>query len=77
MKKYPAALQELIAKPGDAAMASKWGGPYMDKIAKDPWERDFQYVSPGKHNVDSFDVWSNGPDGQDGTADDIGNWQST
>jgi general secretion pathway protein G len=31
---------------------------------------------PGKHNTDSFDVWSVGPDGQDGTEDDIGNWQS-
>src|SRR3954468_9251031 len=37
MKKYPGNLQELITKPGDAAAASRWGGPYMDKVAKDPW----------------------------------------
>ena len=29
----------------------------------------------GKHNSDSFDIWSTGPDGQDGTEDDIGNWE--
>jgi general secretion pathway protein G len=32
-------------------------------------------VAPGKHNPDTFDVWSVGPDGQDGTDDDIGNWE--
>jgi general secretion pathway protein G len=77
MKKYPASLPELVTKPNDAAMQNRWGGPYMDKISKDPWDRDYHYASPGKHNADSFDVWSTGPDGQDGTADDIGNWEST
>ena len=77
MKKYPANLQDLVGKPSDAAAANRWGGPYMDKIAKDPWDREYKYVSPGKHNADSFDVWSAGPDGQDGTADDIGNWENS
>jgi len=77
MKKYPGNLQDLVGKPSDAAAANRWGGPYMDKIAKDPWDREYKYVSPGKHNVDSFDVWSAGPDGQDGTADDIGNWENS
>jgi general secretion pathway protein G len=49
----------------------------MDKIAKDPWERDYRFAAPGKHNPESFDVWSVGPDGQDGSADDIGNWENT
>jgi len=77
MKKYPGNLQELIQKPGDAAAANRWAGPYMDRIAKDPWDREYHYASPGKHNTNSFDVWSAGPDGQDGSADDIGNWEST
>jgi general secretion pathway protein G len=77
MKKYPSNLQELLDKPGDAAAANRWGGPYMNKAAKDPWEREYKYVSPGKHNADSYDVWSAGPDGQDGTADDIGNWENS
>jgi general secretion pathway protein G len=76
MKRYPSNLQELIDKPSDAAAANRWSGPYMSKIAKDPWDREYKYVSPGKHNPDSFDMWSAGPDGQDGSQDDIGNWDN-
>jgi general secretion pathway protein G len=76
-KNYPGSLQDLLAKPNDATIANRWGGPYMDKIAKDPWDREYRFAAPGKHNPDSFDVWSVGPDGQDGSADDIGNWEST
>jgi general secretion pathway protein G len=76
-RQYPSDLEELITKPSDAALANRWGGPYMDKIAKDPWENDYRFAAPGKHNADSFDVWSVGPDGQDGSADDIGNWESS
>jgi general secretion pathway protein G len=77
MRQYPSDLQELVTKPSDAAAATKWGGPYMDKIAKDPWDQDYRFAAPGKHNADSFDVWSVGPDGQDGSADDIGNWEAS
>jgi general secretion pathway protein G len=76
-RQYPSDLQELVTKPNDATLASRWGGPYMDKIAKDPWDNDYRFAAPGKHNPDSFDVWSVGPDGQDGSADDIGNWESS
>jgi len=77
MRQFPSSLQELIAKPSDAALANRWGGPYMDKIARDPWDKEYRYVTPGKHNPESFDVWSTGPDGQDGSADDIGNWDNS
>ena len=30
--------------------------------------------SPGAHDVRTYDLWSNGPDGHDGTEDDIGSW---
>lgn len=40
----------------------------------DPWGQKFFYRYPGSHNPTSFDVWSSGPDRQDGTDDDIGNW---
>jgi general secretion pathway protein G len=54
----------------------KWNGPYREKaVPSDPWGRQYQYASPGRHNTDSYDVWSLGPDGADGTDDDIGNWQ--
>jgi general secretion pathway protein G len=76
-RQYPDDLQSLVTQPSDARMAEKWGGPYMDKIARDPWDNEYRFAAPGKHNPDSFDVWSVGPDGQDGSADDIGNWETT
>jgi general secretion pathway protein G len=75
-RNYPQGLEGLISKPGDSAAASRWAGPYLDagKVPLDPWDRDYKFAAPGKHNPDTFDVWSVGPDGQDGTEDDIGNW---
>jgi general secretion pathway protein G len=37
----------------------------------DPWAHPYQYRNPGKVNPSGYDVYSMGPDGQDGTADDI------
>jgi general secretion pathway protein G len=71
-------LQALRNCPSDLANPAKWGPtPYLKTdIPPDPWGREYQYCQPGRHNPDTFDVWSLGPDGQDNTADDIGNWQS-
>lgn len=66
-------LQDLVTKPRDAV---NWRGPYLDNIPKDPWQNDYIYECPGKHNPSSYDVMSMGPDGQSGTSDDIGNWQA-
>jgi general secretion pathway protein G len=74
---YPQALDGLITKPGDANLSDRWAGPYLDatKLPLDPWDHEYKFAAPGKHNPDSFDIWSMGPDGQDGTPDDIGNWE--
>ena len=40
----------------------------------DAWGRPMRYRCPGRHNPDGYDLWSVGPDGIDGTADDITNW---
>ena len=65
-------LNDLVKQPNDTP---NWHGPYLDKIPKDPWENDYIYECPGKHNPSSFDLMSMGPDGQAGTADDITNWE--
>jgi general secretion pathway protein G len=51
-------------------------GPYLDGevIPKDPWGHDYVYQCPGRHNTDSFDLFSLGSDGRAETEDDIGNW---
>lgn len=74
-RKLPTDLNELVDKPGDSKVAERWRGPYLDRKAVDPWDNEFKIAVPGKHNAESYDVWSVGPDGQDGTADDIGNWE--
>lgn len=77
---YPATaegLQALLAAP--AGKADRWRGPYVKEdggIPRDPWKEPYQYRSPGIKNKSTYDLWSKGPDLQDGTADDIGNWAS-
>ena len=44
---------------------------YMPKKQKDPWNHDYILRCPGQVNVDGIDVVSLGPDGQEGTPDDI------
>jgi general secretion pathway protein G len=44
---------------------------YMPRRQKDPWNKDFIMRCPGQINTDGIDVISVGPDGTEGTADDI------
>jgi general secretion pathway protein G len=76
-KNYPGSLSDLVNKPSDSKIAERWEGPYLDvsKVPPDPWDNEYKFAAPGKHNTESFDVWSVGPDKQDGTEDDIGNWE--
>ncbi len=75
---YPSDLSSLRSStpPAEASGAnSQWSGPYLNKdVPPDPWGNPYQYNPNGGRNTDKADVWSLGPDGQDGTADDIGNW---
>ncbi len=69
---FPDSLDDLLYKPQDDD--GSWQGPYMKDMAADPWGAPFRYLIPGELNADSYDLWSGGPDGESGTADDIGNW---
>ena len=68
---YPRSLQDLLQAPSNA---KNWHGPYLDKLPVDPWGNAYVYYFPGKHNSSSFDLLSIGPDGKEGTDDDVGNW---
>ncbi|TWT67007.1 Type II secretion system protein G precursor [Posidoniimonas polymericola] len=76
-KHYPEKLEELIDKPSDKTLAERWRGPYLNKstMPVDPWDNEYKIAQPGKHNPDTYDVWSMGPDGDDQSDDDIGNWE--
>ena len=68
---YPKSLQDLLQAPNNA---KNWHGPYLDKFPQDPWYNNYLYYYPGKHNQNSYDLLSVGPDGKEGSEDDIGNW---
>ena len=73
--KYPSGdqgLQALRLQPPDAPV-NKWRGPYIQvEIPTDPWGNAYQYQEiTDSLNQPSFEVMSNGPDGANGTADDI------
>ncbi len=65
-------LQALVTNP------SGKGRSYLDKIKKDPWNNDYQYLQPGQKNPNKYDLWSYGSDGApggEGWAKDVGNWE--
>ena len=61
-------LDALMTAPKD--LENKWRGPYVEKLPPDPWGQPYVYTYPGKSGTD-FDISSDGPDGQPGTADDV------
>jgi len=78
MGDYPTTAEGLVAlEAAPQGKADRWKGPYLDgKLPTDPWKNPYQYRYPGTHNKDRYDIWSKGPDGVDGTADDICNWST-
>jgi general secretion pathway protein G len=68
---YPKSLQDLLVQPSNA---KNWHGPYLDKLPVDPWSNPYIYYFPGKHNQTGYDLLSIGPDGKEGTDDDVVNW---
>jgi general secretion pathway protein G len=78
-QRYPTTeqgLQALVQKPTSGPAANGWKeGGYLEKLPKDPWGNNYQYLSPGLHG--EVDVFSLGADGQPGGAgedSDVGSW---
>ena len=74
--RYPRNLDELLRKPDGLAAGQHWDGPYVNnpRLLTDPWSQQYRYKSSGEHNTATYDLWSIGADGIDGSSDDIGNW---
>ena len=47
----------------------------MEEVSTDPWGNAYNYESPGSHSGNKFEIWSNGPDEESGTEDDIVSWK--
>jgi len=64
-------LRALVEKPNSPPVPTRWR-QYLDKLPKDAWGNDFIYISPGVQGP--FELRSLGPDGKEGTEDDIDVW---
>lgn len=65
-------LGALLDRPNNAV---GWHGPYIKKgLPVDPWGKSYVYQFPGQNNTYGYDLYSCGPDGQEGGDDDIVNW---
>ena len=77
-QRYPSAeqgLQALVVKPTAGAIPPNWK-PYLDKLPNDPWQRPYQYASPGlKGEIDVDSFGADGVIGGEGKNADIGSWQ--
>jgi general secretion pathway protein G len=71
-------LAALVSKPDSDPVPRKWReGGYLEKMPKDPWDREYIYLSPAD-NGKPFDIISYGADGlQGGEGDsaDVSFWQ--
>jgi len=73
-------LQALVQKPSVGVDAKNWRqGGYLEKtmVPKDPWGRDFVYISPGTRG--DYDLSSLGADGEpggEGKDKDINSWDA-
>jgi general secretion pathway protein G len=71
-------LEALRTQPTVGDLPRRWRGPYLSKVlAPDPWGRAWIYVSPGRANPQSFDLYSLGRDGRVGGTDedaDVTSW---
>lgn len=67
-------IKALVEKPTIEPIPENYR-PFMKDMPKDPWGQEYKYRIPPTKSKDDYDLWSVGPDGQDGTDDDIGNWK--
>jgi general secretion pathway protein G len=67
-------LAALVVRPTTNPVPGNWK-QYLDRLPKDPWGGDYQYVHPGvRGEIDVFSLGADRARGGEGNAADIGNW---
>ncbi len=75
--RFPTTEEGLGALVVPPAQVKAWHGPYLKRgggVPLDKWNHPYNYRYPGQNNANGYDLWSFGPDGQNGGGDDIDNW---
>jgi len=69
-------LEALVTRPSGIPEAPQWkAGGYLERLPKDPWGRDYLFLSPGQHGeVDIYSLGADGQQGGEGGNADLGNW---
>ncbi|HLE93210.1 MAG TPA: type II secretion system major pseudopilin GspG [Sulfuricaulis sp.] len=69
-------LQALVKKPETGEIPRNWkSSGYLDRMPRDPWKNDYQYLNPGLHgDIDVFSFGADGQPGGEGVNADIGSW---
>ena len=66
---FPSELNDLYQLPSGYTQI-QWGGPYLkEPVTGDPWKRPYNYQANDAQN--RVTITSNGPDGKQGTEDDV------
>lgn len=76
---YPSSeqgLQALVRKPESGNIPRNWkSGGYLDRLPKDPWGNDYNYLNPGvRGEIDVFSYGADGQPGGEGFNAEVGNW---
>ena len=75
VSRYPSTQEGLQALVTQLSGMKGWNGPYIKRgVPNDPWGSPYIYKFPGQHNTSGYDLYSVGPDSQEGGGDDIDNW---
>jgi general secretion pathway protein G len=77
---YPSTEQglgALVVRPSTPPAPGNWKpGGYLERLPKDPWGSDYQYLAPGvRGEIDVFSLGADKARGGDGNAADVGNWE--
>lgn len=66
-------LEALVSEPSGSPEPRNYREDgYIKRLPQDPWGNDYILNNPGEHG--NIDILSVGQDGEEGTDDDIGNW---
>jgi len=73
---YPSSdqgLEALVSEPSGSPEPRNYREDgYIKRLPEDPWGNEYILNNPGEHG--KIDILSVGLDGEEGTDDDIGNW---
>ena len=69
-------LSALVQRPASEPAPANWkSGGYLERLPKDPWGSDYQYLNPGvRGEIDVFSLGADKARGGGGRGADIGNW---